>query len=69
MARLSRKGKGPRPHKDWKLHESTQAPAPFTLVEIRLPVALTFAALVGGLVAGIAAGRLGAPSLAGAHCR
>jgi len=47
------------------LHESTQAPAPFTLVEIRLPVALTFAALVGGLVAGIAAGRLGAPSLAG----
>ncbi|MFN7158036.1 MAG: dicarboxylate/amino acid:cation symporter [Erythrobacter cryptus] len=47
------------------MHESTQAPAPFTLVEIRLPVALTFAALVGGLVAGIAAGRLGAPSLAG----
>lgn len=47
------------------MHESTQAPAPFTLVEIRLPVALTFAALVGGLGAGIAAARLGAPSLAG----
>ena len=33
----------------------------FALVSIRLPVALTFAALVGGLVAGIAGAALGAP--------
>lgn len=34
----------------------------FALVSIRLPVALTFAALVGGLVAGIAGAGLGAPA-------
>ncbi len=34
----------------------------FGLVSIRLPVALTFAALVGGLLAGIAGGLLGAPA-------
>ena len=37
----------------------------FGLVSIRLPVALTFAALVGGLLAGIAGGLLGAPALVG----
>lgn len=37
----------------------------FGLVSIRLPVALTFAALVGGLLAGIAGGLLGAPVLLG----
>lgn len=37
----------------------------FGLVSIRLPVALTFAALVGGLLAGIAGGFLGAPALLG----
>lgn len=37
----------------------------FGLVAIRLPVALTFAALVGGLLAGIAGGLLGAPALVG----
>ncbi len=37
----------------------------FGLVAIRLPVALTFAALVGGLLAGIAGGVLGAPALVG----
>ncbi len=37
----------------------------FALVSIRLPVALTFAALVGGLLAGIAGGQLGAPVLLG----
>ncbi len=37
----------------------------FALVAIRLPVALTFAALVGGLLAGIAGGMLGAPALLG----
>lgn len=35
----------------------------FALVSIRLPVALTFGALVAGLVAGIAGARLGAPAL------
>ncbi|MFN3864056.1 MAG: dicarboxylate/amino acid:cation symporter [Erythrobacter sp.] len=35
----------------------------FALVSIRLPVALTFAALVGGLVAGIAGAALGAPEI------
>lgn len=34
----------------------------FALVSIRLPVVLTFAALVGGLVAGIAGAMLGAPA-------
>ena len=34
----------------------------FALVSIRLPVALTFAALVGGLVAGIAGAAAGAPA-------
>ncbi|NBB25895.1 cation:dicarboxylase symporter family transporter [Porphyrobacter sp. SLTP] len=34
----------------------------FALVSIRLPVALTFAALVGGLLAGIAGGAMGAPN-------
>lgn len=37
----------------------------FGLVAIRLPVALTFAALVGGLLAGIGGGVLGAPALVG----
>lgn len=37
----------------------------FALVSIRLPVALTFVALVGGLLAGIAGGQLGAPVLLG----
>jgi len=37
----------------------------FGLVSIRLPVALTFAALVGGLLAGIAGGLLGAPAWLG----
>jgi Na+/H+-dicarboxylate symporter len=37
----------------------------FALVSIRLPVALTFAGLVGGLVAGIAGAALGAPQGAG----
>lgn len=37
----------------------------FGLVSIRLPVALTFAALVGGLFAGIAGGMLGAPGMIG----
>ena len=37
----------------------------FALVSIRLPVALTFAALVGGLLAGIAGGQLGAPVMLG----
>ncbi len=37
----------------------------FGLVSIRLPVALTFAALVGGLLAGIAGGQFGAPVLVG----
>lgn len=36
----------------------------FALVSIRLPVALTFAALVGGLLAGIAGAALGAPAWA-----
>ena len=35
----------------------------FALVSIRLPVALTFAALVGGLIAGIAGAALGAPAV------
>ena len=35
--------------------------AKFALVSIRLPVALTFAALVGGLIAGIAGAAAGAP--------
>jgi proton glutamate symport protein len=34
----------------------------FALVSIRLPVALTFAALVGGLLAGIVGGAMGAPT-------
>lgn len=37
----------------------------FGLVAIRLPVALTFAALVGGLFAGIAGGMFGAPGMIG----
>ena len=37
----------------------------FALVDIRLPVALTFAALIGGLLAGIGGAMLGAPALAG----
>lgn len=37
----------------------------FALVSIRLPVALTFAALVGGLLAGIAGGLMGAPAALG----
>lgn len=37
----------------------------FALVSIRLPVALTFAALVGGLLAGIAGALAGAPVLLG----
>lgn len=46
-------------------HESTAAggQGKFALVSIRLPVALTFATLVGGLVAGIAGAALGAPAL------
>jgi len=36
----------------------------YALVSIRLPVALTFAALIGGLLAGIAGGVLGAPAWA-----
>ena len=36
----------------------------FALVSIRLPVALTFAGLIGGLVAGIAGAALGAPGWA-----
>ncbi len=39
----------------------TAGGAKFALVSIRLPVALTFAALIGGLVAGIAGGAAGAP--------
>ena len=35
----------------------------FALVSIRLPVALTFAALVGGLIVGIAGAALGAPAV------
>jgi Na+/H+-dicarboxylate symporter len=49
------------------LHDKDQTAAggqgKFALVSIRLPVALTFAALVGGLVAGIAGAALGAPAL------
>jgi Na+/H+-dicarboxylate symporter len=37
--------------------------AKFALVSIRLPVALTFAALIGGLLAGIAAAAAGAPAM------
>lgn len=37
----------------------------YALVQIRLPVALTFAGLVAGLAVGIAGGLLGAPALAG----
>lgn len=37
----------------------------FALVSIRLPVALTFAALVGGLGAGVVGGLAGAPALLG----
>lgn len=50
-------------------HDATQGSGggqgKFGLVAIRLPVALTFAALVGGLLAGIAGGVLGAPALVG----
>jgi Na+/H+-dicarboxylate symporter len=63
------KGRALRPAKDRQLQESDVAAAPgeaegagqrkFALVEIRLPVALTFAALVGGLVAGMAGGAFG----------
>ncbi|MBI1402315.1 MAG: cation:dicarboxylase symporter family transporter [Porphyrobacter sp.] len=42
------------------------APGQFALVDIRLPVALTFAGLVGGLLAGIAGALLGAPDWVGA---
>lgn len=49
------------------MHDKDQTAAggqgKFALVSIRLPVALTFAALVGGLVAGIAGAALGAPAL------
>ena len=46
-------------------HDSTATggQGKFALVSIRLPVALTFAALVGGLVAGIGGAALGAPAL------
>jgi proton glutamate symport protein len=46
-------------------NESTAAggQGKFALVSIRLPVALTFAALVGGLVAGIVGAMAGAPAL------
>lgn len=53
--------------KDRHLPESENAPAAeagqgkFGLVEIRLPVALTFAALIGGLGAGIVGAMAGAP--------
>ena len=59
------KGRALRPQKDTKLLESENASgaAKFALVSIRLPVALTFAALVGGLVAGIAGAALGAPAV------
>lgn len=47
------------------MHESENAGAAgqgkFALVSIRLPVALTFAALIGGLLAGIVGGLAGAP--------
>ena len=59
------KGRALRPQKDTKLLESENASgaAKFALVSIRLPVALTFAALVGGLVAGIGGAALGAPAV------
>lgn len=59
------KGRALRPQKDTKLLESENASgaAKFALVSIRLPVALTFAALVGGLIAGIAVAALGAPAV------
>lgn len=53
------------------LESEKAAPAPsggqgkFALVAIRLPVALTFAGLVGGLVAGILGALAGAPALVG----
>ncbi|MCL9983567.1 MAG: dicarboxylate/amino acid:cation symporter [Erythrobacter sp.] len=43
--------------------ENASGGAKFALVSIRLPVALTFAALVGGLIAGIAGAALGAPAV------
>jgi Na+/H+-dicarboxylate symporter len=42
---------------------SSGAQGKFALVSIRLPVALTFAALVGGLLAGIAGAAAGAPAM------
>lgn len=51
------------------MHDSENAGAAgqgkFALVSIRLPVALTFAALVGGLGAGIVGAMAGAPALVG----
>jgi Na+/H+-dicarboxylate symporter len=58
------KGRACSPQEGTKLPESDRAEGPgarFALVSIRLPVMLTFAALVAGLAAGIAAGMLGAP--------
>lgn len=42
---------------------AARAEGKFGLVEIRLPVVLTFAALIGGLVAGILGAMIGAPAL------
>jgi len=58
-------GRASRPHRDTALHDSENTGAAgqgkFALVSIRLPVALTFAALIGGLGAGIVGGLAGAP--------
>jgi Na+/H+-dicarboxylate symporter len=58
-----------RPLPENETHDAAQGAGggqgKFGLVAIRLPVALTFAALVGGLLAGIAGGLLGAPALVG----
>ena len=48
---------------DDKTRAASDAGANFALVEIRLPVALTFAALIGGLAAGIIGAAAGAPAL------
>jgi Na+/H+-dicarboxylate symporter len=68
VARLSPKAKGTRPRKETNLAERENArharagqQESFALVAIRLPVAATFVALVGGLVAGILGAALGAP--------
>jgi Na+/H+-dicarboxylate symporter len=59
------KGRAHGPQKDTKLQDNDKAggQGKFALVSIRLPVALTFAALVGGLIAGIAGAALGAPAV------